>query len=564
MERTVALKVLNSDDPNLLERFKREIKTTAKLHHPNIISIFEAGRTDDGKIFYAMEYLAGETLRDILEREGRLRAGRVHNVMQQLAAAVGAAHSMGIVHRNLNPDDLVIAQQAGNPDFCTILDFGVARILESESELTMRGEILGQPEYLAPETLNDDEVAPSVDIYAIGCIAYECLVGQPPFRARPRMVTVWMHATDPVPPFPQEVVASTPPELLQTVLWMLEKDPTMRPRDGLELAQRLETIPYSDFGDLVDVADPVTGFSLDSGPTVITPRAEFAGESVAFGAPTELPPLAGFVEESPSAGPEPSDTNNPSYPIEVADFGSSLPIAPGEPSPFPPAQPEPPPLFDESSTQDNLIDAFAFRPQDSGNSSATLPIPSVTADDVPDFFKLPSTTPSSVHVPPPSPVAPPSPVPPPSFGTAASQPSMSDNGAPAPPAPEQNSESRDADRDRALASFANRAAAARPHSRRPLAKGKLASGGKSCSFTVRAGDFDTLVGTALAGAARMSLAVGVQVVVQIPVDRHGRQQIHVGGVVTRTVGAPPELVIAVNEVDDTGLFETMVSRWLAR
>jgi len=242
MERTVALKVLNSEDANLLERFKREIKATAKLQHPNIISIFEAGKTPDDRVFYAMEYLDGATLRDILEGETTVAYHRVFNIVSQLAAALGAAHSMGIVHRNLNPDDLMIAQQAGNPDFCTILDFGVARIMESESELTMRGEILGQPEYFAPETLSEDEVGPAADIYAVGCIAYECLVGKPPFQARPRMRTVWMHVKDPVPPFPDEVTNTAPKEFLDIVMWMLEKDPAARPRDGRALGQRLDSL----------------------------------------------------------------------------------------------------------------------------------------------------------------------------------------------------------------------------------------------------------------------------------------------------------------------------------
>lgn len=245
MERVVALKVLNSQDANLLARFKREIKTTAKLQHPNVISIFEAGKTDDGRIFYAMEYLAGERLRDVINRETRLTARRTHHILQQLAAALGEAHTLGIIHRNLNPDDIMVGQQAGNPDFCTILDFGVARLENADSELTLQGEVLGQPEYFAPEMLGEEDTGPAADIYAIGCMAYECLTGHPPFQSKPRMRAVWMHVRDPVPPFPADVVASTPEPLRDLVMWCLEKDPGARPRDGRALSQRLENLDMS-------------------------------------------------------------------------------------------------------------------------------------------------------------------------------------------------------------------------------------------------------------------------------------------------------------------------------
>ena len=118
----------------------------------------------------------------------------------------------------------------------------MARLEESVSELTMRGEILTQPEYFAPEALSEEEVATPADIYSLGCIAYECLVGRPPFQGKPRMRTVWMHVNDPVPPFPPDVVDSSPPELLEVIYEMLNKDPAARPTDGRALGLRLESL----------------------------------------------------------------------------------------------------------------------------------------------------------------------------------------------------------------------------------------------------------------------------------------------------------------------------------
>lgn len=243
--RREAIKVLRAEmaaDPRLASRFRREARAINRLRHPNIIGIYDFGQLPDGRLYLTMEHAAGLSLDRALRLEGRLEPGRALLILHQLALAIDHAHAHGVVHRDLKPSNLVLVEERGRADVLKVLDFGLAKVMNPggpSDELTQRGELFGTPEYLAPERMAGGPDDPRSDLYAIGCIAYELLSGQPPFTG-PRPLVMASHLQTRPPPL---TVPGVAPMLDVIVQQLLAKDPAERLQSSKQLAAALEQVP---------------------------------------------------------------------------------------------------------------------------------------------------------------------------------------------------------------------------------------------------------------------------------------------------------------------------------
>ncbi|HEX4446175.1 MAG TPA: serine/threonine-protein kinase [Polyangiaceae bacterium] len=205
LKRDVAVKVLRRDAHDTLgvERFTREAQATSELVHPNTVRVFDFGTTPDGLRYYVMELLEGETLSDLVEREGPLAPGRAANLAAQAARALAEAHARGIVHRDVKPANLFVTQVGGEGDFVKVLDFGVARLPvagRAAAALTAPGHLIGTPAFMSPEAVRGEEVDARADVYAMGAVLYFMLAGCAPFDADGHRVLA-AHLNDiPLPP----------------------------------------------------------------------------------------------------------------------------------------------------------------------------------------------------------------------------------------------------------------------------------------------------------------------------------------------------------------------------
>jgi len=193
LDKLVAVKILRDkylDRPAFAQRLVKEAKLASAIRNEHIIDITDSGATDDGRTFVVMELLEGESLAELLRREGAIPEARAFAVARQVAAALGAAHARGIVHRDVKPENVFLVRDRGEgPDFVKVVDFGISTTLtqgregEDVGRLTSTGMVLGTPFYMSPEQARgDEELDHRIDVYALGVILYECLTGEVPFR----------------------------------------------------------------------------------------------------------------------------------------------------------------------------------------------------------------------------------------------------------------------------------------------------------------------------------------------------------------------------------------------
>ncbi|GIH93817.1 hypothetical protein Psi01_44470 [Planobispora siamensis] len=231
LAREVAVKLLRSHvaaDPHFRERFRTEARIAAGLADPGIAQVFDYG--EDGDVAYlVMELVPGESLAGILARNGTLSPEITLDVVHQTAKALHAAHSSGIIHRDIKPGNLLVTESGT----VKITDFGIARALEA-APVTQTGTVLGTAQYVSPEQASGDTMTPATDLYSLGVVAYECLTGRPPFVADNQVAIALMHLNDPPPPLPENV----PAPVRDLVLECLSKDPTHRPAGARSLSDR--------------------------------------------------------------------------------------------------------------------------------------------------------------------------------------------------------------------------------------------------------------------------------------------------------------------------------------
>jgi TolB-like protein/tRNA A-37 threonylcarbamoyl transferase component Bud32/Flp pilus assembly protein TadD len=218
--RRVAIKVFDRTiSESATERFLREIRVAAQLQHPNIVPVFEAGESE-GLVYYVMPYVAGASLRERLEREGPLPIGDAVRIAREVAEAIDHAHRAGIVHRDIKPDNIMLADGVA-----MVTDFGIARALaDATTKVTETGVAIGTPSYMSPEQgAGAQQIDARTDIYSLGCVLYEMLAGSPPFSGSTPRIVMARHATDPPPPL--RTARAVPPTLESIVLQAMAKLP---------------------------------------------------------------------------------------------------------------------------------------------------------------------------------------------------------------------------------------------------------------------------------------------------------------------------------------------------
>jgi hypothetical protein len=241
LARTVAVKVLHphlSEDEAFVERFRREALAAARLVHPNIVAIYDSGShevTDEHVLqhFIVMEYCAGGTLADLLAGRGRLNPDRVVAIGVEVCDALDYAHRNGVVHRDVKPANVLLTH-----DSMKVADFGIAKAAFATGDITTTGSILGTVTYISPEQAQGKEPDARSDLYALGIVLYELLVGRPPFQEATQMATVMRHVNDP-PPAPRSLKAGIPRALEAVLLKTLAKDPDARYASAAEMRNAL-------------------------------------------------------------------------------------------------------------------------------------------------------------------------------------------------------------------------------------------------------------------------------------------------------------------------------------
>ena len=238
LQRLFALKVIRKDllqDLTIAKRFRREAQAASRIDHPNIIGIIDFGQAEDGRLYLAMEYIEGPTLAEVLVVDGPFPVPRVLWVLAQIADALDAAQASNVIHRDLKPINILVTDSRVMPDQIKILDFGLAKIVDLQATaVTVHGKVFGTPEYISPERCMDQPADHRTDIYSLGIIIFELLVGRPPFFGKV-IKTLGAHINEPAPaPSAASGRRDIPPGLDQLVLRCLAKRPEDRFQSGAE------------------------------------------------------------------------------------------------------------------------------------------------------------------------------------------------------------------------------------------------------------------------------------------------------------------------------------------
>jgi serine/threonine protein kinase len=236
LNRYVAIKVLPpqfSFDRQFIERFQREARAAAGLRHPNIVVIHDVGH-QEGVYYLVMEYLEGRTLKDVIEQEGPLPARRVGRIVEQVATALDYAHQRGFVHRDVKPANIFV----GKDDHVTLTDFGIAKAASETQHLTRTGTLMGTPEYMSPEQAEGGTVDHRTDLYALGVVLYQMLVGRVPFRGTTPHAVLHAVIYEPPPP-PRQINPNLNPALEAVIVKAVAKRPGQRFQRGAELTAAL-------------------------------------------------------------------------------------------------------------------------------------------------------------------------------------------------------------------------------------------------------------------------------------------------------------------------------------
>jgi len=270
IERTVAIKILKDEylgDPGFLERFRAEARHAALVNHEGIANVYDYGE-EDGSAFLVMELVPGEALSALIERERALPVDKVLDIVAQTAAALHAAHTAGLVHRDIKPGNLLITPDGR----VKITDFGIARIAD-QVPLTATGQVMGTVQYLSPEQASGKPASPSTDIYSLGIVAYEALAGKRPFTGESQVAIAMAQIND----APPELPPSIPEPVRNLVLSCIAKNPKNRPATAQHLARAAQMLRR---GDIAGAAAAVPG--------ILTPSVMAAVGTVPPAAATEV------------------------------------------------------------------------------------------------------------------------------------------------------------------------------------------------------------------------------------------------------------------------------------
>jgi serine/threonine protein kinase len=257
MRRPTAIKMLNPEmvDDVSISRFEREVQTTCRLNNPNTVAIYDYGRTHEGVFYYAMEYLDGLNLQNLVDRYGPQPEGRVIHILKAICSSLAEAHSLGLVHRDIKPANVMLNRRGGECDVVKVLDFGLVKAL-NESKITRQSSIMaGTPLYMSPEAIQKPAlVGPRSDLYAVGATGYFLITGQPVFTAHTLVDLCHDHInTNPESPS-QRLGKPVSPKLEAALLACLAKNPDQRPQTAHDLNTLLSAVPSAASWSPLDAA----------------------------------------------------------------------------------------------------------------------------------------------------------------------------------------------------------------------------------------------------------------------------------------------------------------------
>ncbi|HSP79160.1 MAG TPA: serine/threonine-protein kinase [Myxococcaceae bacterium] len=267
VHRPVAVKTLNPSlaaAPQFFERFRREAEIASRLRHPNVITIYDFGRAQDGTCYYVMELLEGESLRQLVKRDGPMTLRRAVDVVEQACRGLAHAHEQGAIHRDIKPHNIMVQQLDGR-DFVKVLDFGLVKALEQEEEqqLTSTGQVLGTPQYMPPEQAGGEVVDHRSDLYSMGGVLYYCLTGASPYGANTVRKALTAALTQQVPPVNSRRQDAPIPQLLEE---FLQKALAREKEDRFQSAQEF-------IDAMLDAVADLSPEELDALPTGSSPDA---------------------------------------------------------------------------------------------------------------------------------------------------------------------------------------------------------------------------------------------------------------------------------------------------
>ncbi len=343
LDRIVALKVLSDEratDAGFRERFLRESRLLASLDHPNIVPVFEADEAD-GELYIAMRFVQGPELGRIIERDGPMAPSRAVAIIAQVADALDAAHATGLVHRDIKPANILVVSGPSS-DHAYLTDFGLTKMAGASTGLTQAGQFVGTPGYVAPEQIQGRGVDHRSDVYALGCVLYDCLTGSVPYPRDSTMASLWAHVHE-VPPRPSDVRPGLPLTFDAVIARALAKAPDERYQTagGLALAAR-KAIPVS-AAAATTVADTppelLAGALLSADAQRGSTGDEAATTSAALAAASTAPSEPGSPDPVTIASADPDGT-------VVVAAGTATVVATGAPSTVaggtpPPSEPRP-------------------------------------------------------------------------------------------------------------------------------------------------------------------------------------------------------------------------------
>ena len=429
LKRACAVKVLRPElsvNQVLQSRFSTEAAAVAKLDHPNTVKVYDFGQDTDGSLFIAMEYVDGASLRSVIGK-GPLPPARAIGIAIQVAASLADAHQQSIVHRDLKPDNVMLVDKGRARDIVRVLDFGIAKLRDdsrsTQAAMTQAGDMLGTPQYMAPEQIRGEAIDGRTDIYALGCMIYEMVTARLPYEAPTILAMLTKHLTEVVPPpSARRPELALPPAIDQIELAAMSKDPNARPPTmdhyGEMLAAVLQNLPAdpnrgASVGMNAIGAPPITPVPYTQTPPLATPSPPAQTPAPAT-APYVPPPIPPTTRSVPTVRVQPPAKNRTIYVvlgvvvlggagvgIWAATRGGTTPpkVATGSSASAPAAETHPAPPGGEHD------------------------IPVATPDDpwnhAPDPTPTPRHPPPAPHTPQPPPPPVPTPPPPqPAIGTA--------------------------------------------------------------------------------------------------------------------------------------------------